>query len=107
MRVPSYRTLRLQFSTRITTKKAHLSVSYFRGDPGGSRTRDLQDENLTSWTTRRRGHEAKYRLAHLLVSVQPAAIAFAAQNTDNSIRVMQQIESPVFRVVGRISEGRC
>lgn len=24
------------------------------GDPGGSRTRDLQDENLTSWTTRRR-----------------------------------------------------
>lgn len=31
-------------------------MDIFLGDPGGSRTRDLQDENLTSWTTRRRDH---------------------------------------------------
>ena len=38
-----------------------VSVIKF-GDPCGSRTRDLQDENLTSWTTRRRGRIGGFNL---------------------------------------------
>ena len=37
-------------------KSPTFRLSFLSGDPEGSRTPDLQDENLTSWTTRRRGH---------------------------------------------------
>lgn len=42
----------------ITTIKkiSPRACFYFRGSPGGSRTRDFLDENQASWTTRRRDH---------------------------------------------------
>ena len=53
-------------STKVITEKESHSINggtlficsftdNWNGDPEGSRTPDLQDENLTSWTTRRRG----------------------------------------------------
>ena len=45
----------LRYNKKNAYELRSQCLVFYDGDPEGSRTPDLQDENLTSWTTRRRG----------------------------------------------------